>query len=158
MGVQWRTSRSGRTFRKVERDRECGEDEADEKWPDFGVMCPICVKPRGAQKYVPLSFCDMIGLADRVPDLTEGASRWLTALEVKTAGLTLALGDIKALLIHISGKHTAEEIFVGAELWALAEGNSMATGPSIYIETGYGQSCGNIIWRRWIHPSWKRRC
>lgn len=39
--------------------------------------------------------------------------------------MTLALGDIKALLMHIISKHTAEEIFAGAGLLALIEGNTM---------------------------------
>lgn len=46
----------------------------------------------------------------------------ITTLEEKT-GLTLALGDIKTLLMHVSGKHSAEEVFAGADLQKLAEGN-----------------------------------
>ncbi|KAI3363283.1 hypothetical protein L3Q82_011906 [Scortum barcoo] len=87
-------------------------------------MCPIMTKPNGQRQYVPWSFCDMIGLADRLPDLTEGANKWITALEENTAGITLALGDIKALLMNIIGKHSTEEILLGAGLNALIGGNT----------------------------------
>lgn len=41
-----------------------------------------------------------------------------------TAGVTVALGDIKALLMHIIGKYAAEEVFLGANLGALVGGNA----------------------------------
>lgn len=66
----------------------------------------------------------MIGLAGRLPDLTEGANKWITNLEESTAGVTLALGDIKALLMHIVGKHTTEEILLDASLGTLVGGNA----------------------------------
>lgn len=66
----------------------------------------------------------MIGLADRLPDLTEGANKWITALEESTAGVTLALGDIKALVMYIIGKHDAEEILLKPGLKNLIEGNN----------------------------------
>lgn len=58
-------------------------------------MCPIIVKVRD-QHYVPWSFCDMTGLANRLSELTGGANKWITALEENIAGVKLALGDIKA--------------------------------------------------------------
>ena len=56
--------------------------------------------------YVPWSFMDMIGLAGRLPTLTDGANKWIIALEESTAGETLALGDIQALLMHTAKKNT----------------------------------------------------
>ena len=49
---------------------------------------------------------DMIGLAGRLPTLNDGANKWITALEESTAGETLALGDIQALLMHTAKKNT----------------------------------------------------
>ena len=54
---------------------------------------------------------DMVGLAGRLPDLTEGANKWITKLEENAAGVKLALGDVKALLMHVAGKQMTEEIF-----------------------------------------------
>lgn len=65
----------------------------------------------------------MVGLANRLPDLTDGANKWITTLEESRAGVALALGDIKALLMHIAGKHTNEEIFIAANLPEVAQGN-----------------------------------
>lgn len=65
----------------------------------------------------------MVGLAGRLPDLNKGANKWITALEENMAGVTLALGDIKALLMHVAGKSTTEEIFYGALLPAAVTRN-----------------------------------
>lgn len=78
-------------------------------------MCPIIAKQHGPQ-YVQWSFMDMIGLAGRMPDLHGGANKWITALEQNTAGVQLAIGDVKALLMYIAGKYKTEEIFNAAHL------------------------------------------
>lgn len=39
-------------------------------------------------------------------------------------GVTLALGDIKAQLMHIVGKHTTKEIFHAAELQLVVTGKT----------------------------------
>ncbi len=86
-------------------------------------MCPIITKAQGQTQYMPWSFMDMVGLASRLPDLHEGANKWITALEESTAGVKLALGDVKALLMHIIGKHITKEIFVAAGLPMVVSGN-----------------------------------
>ena len=86
---------------------------------------PLVTKGRNQiPQYTPWSFCDMIGLAGRLPDLNEGANKWITALEESTAGVTLALGDIKALLMHMAGTAATEEVFKGAHMPAVLLGNS----------------------------------
>ena len=87
------------------------------------TLCPLITKAQGQTQYVPWSFMDMVGLASRLPDLHEGANKWITALEESTAGVKLALGDIKALLMHIAGKHITEEILLAAQLPTLVAGN-----------------------------------
>lgn len=58
---------------------------------------------------------DMIGLADRLPEVTEGANKWITAVEENTGGKRVALGDMKALLMHVAGKQVTEDIFIVAK-------------------------------------------
>lgn len=50
----------------------------------------------GLQQFEPWSSCDMTGL-------TDGANKWITALEEGTAKVTLASEDSKALNIHVMG-------------------------------------------------------
>lgn len=66
----------------------------------------------------------MVGLAGRLPDLMHGVNKWITALEESAAEATLALGDIKALLMHVASKHTTDEIFHRAGLPQVATGNT----------------------------------
>lgn len=87
------------------------ESSKRSKWTP---MFLIISKASGRQQYVPWTFRDMIGLADRLPVLTDGINKWITALEESTAGVTLAFGDIKALLMHIAGKLTTEKILMNA--------------------------------------------
>lgn len=120
--------RSGRCFREQSpeslwQDKEEIEEEQEtrEATSPYQVttQCPIVTMAQGQIQYVPWSFMDMVGLASRRPDLHEGANKWITALEESTAGMQLALGDIKALLMHIAGKHIYEEIFHAARLLPL---------------------------------------
>lgn len=48
-------------------------------------------------------------MAGRLPEITEGANKWIVAKEESTTGVRLALGDIKVLLMHIVGKHVTED-------------------------------------------------
>lgn len=50
----------------------------------------------------------------RLPELSERAGKWITALEENKGGIRLTLGDIITLLIHVSGKHPTEGIFFKA--------------------------------------------
>lgn len=77
------------------------------------TMAPLITKG-GPPQYVPWSFMDMVGLAARLPHLSEGAGKWITALEESTGDTRLALGDIKALLMHVAGNYSTEEIFTKA--------------------------------------------
>ncbi|KAL7382642.1 hypothetical protein ABVT39_025623 [Epinephelus coioides] len=62
------------------------------------------------------------GLAERLPAL-DGADKWIMALEETTAGIQLALGDVKALLTYVAGKQITQEIFTEANVGA-AIGNN----------------------------------
>lgn len=90
-------------------------------------MFPIILKASGHQQYVPWTFHDTIGRADRLPVLTDGINKCITALEESTAGATLALRGIKALVMHIARKHSTEEILMNVfwvQLRTVVEGNA----------------------------------
>lgn len=63
--------------------RDSGNSDDDSAGEEVELMLPIVTKTSGHRQYVPWSFCDMIGLAGRLPDLTEGAKKWITVLEVQ---------------------------------------------------------------------------
>ncbi|XP_046870728.1 uncharacterized protein LOC124463065 [Hypomesus transpacificus] len=114
--------RLGRRSSQMDHPAEGGIEDLDAPTS----LCPLVVKGAGQNPmYVPWSFMDMIGLAGRLPTLTDGANKWITALEESTAGVTLALGDIKALLMHTAGKQITEEIFQGAQLPIVVSGNQV---------------------------------
>lgn len=53
---------------------------------------------RGRVKYRPFALGDIQALVDRLPPLTEGGSKWLSAVDSFSKGTTLAVGDMRALL------------------------------------------------------------
>ena len=57
---------------------------------------PILIK--GTQgHYVPWQTLDVAGLAARLPDIHEGAIKWIRAFKEETVGKLFAVGDIKAV-------------------------------------------------------------
>ncbi|KAL7384070.1 hypothetical protein ABVT39_023561 [Epinephelus coioides] len=128
-------------------------------------MRPFVTKTGGRKQYKPWPFMDMIGLAERLPVLTDGADKWIMALEETTADIQLALGDIKAILMwqhegviinlyirgsltdnatlgygprtHIKGKQTSLEIFTDIRL-------SAAIGNNVYDDESFGH------YRSWV--------
>ncbi|KAF5891944.1 uncharacterized protein DAT39_018350 [Clarias magur] len=73
----------------------------------------------------------MTGLANQLPDLCNGAQKWITQLEEKTIGHLLAIGDVKAILAQTIGKVKTTEILNEAGLQAAIgqnAGNSIAFG------------------------------
>lgn len=81
------------------RDRE--KIKKPIRFPD-GAMCPILVKGTNIN-YVPWQMLDLNGLLARLPNIHEGATRWIRAFEEQTTGLMLAMGDIKAILARVMG-------------------------------------------------------
>ncbi|KAL7384178.1 hypothetical protein ABVT39_025661 [Epinephelus coioides] len=104
------TLRNGRVIKVLKMTEEEGEDS------EGSSMCPIITKTSGRIQYDPWPFMDMIGLAERLPILTDGADKWILALEETTAGIRLAIGDIKAILMYVAGKQTTKEILTDAGL------------------------------------------
>ncbi|KAL7378214.1 hypothetical protein ABVT39_010382 [Epinephelus coioides] len=83
---------------------------------------------------------DMIGLVEQLPALTDGADKWIMTLEETTAGLHLALGDIKALLTYVAGKQTTHEMFNDARL-------GLAVTSNTYDDRDFGKH-RNRLWQQ----------
>lgn len=96
--------------------------------PYLESLCPLITKTQGQPHYVPWSFMDMHNLASRLPEITDGASKWIDTLEENTAVVTLALGDVKVLLMHVAGKHATEEVFATAEMEGVVKSHSRRRG------------------------------
>lgn len=71
---------------------------------------PILVKGASAH-YIPWQTLDLTGLVARLPDIHEGASKWIRAFEEETVGKMLALGDIKAIWAQSFGTPAMEVLF-----------------------------------------------
>lgn len=76
---------------------------------------PILIKGTQGQ-YVPWATQDLEGLVSRLPDIHEGAGKWIRVFEEETMGKLLAVGDIKALLARVIGGTKMEEILEASEL------------------------------------------
>ncbi|KAL7405332.1 hypothetical protein ABVT39_027323 [Epinephelus coioides] len=118
--------RVGMTLRSRKKVGDLLMDLSDED-SESSPMCPIVTKTSGRKQYEPWPFMDMIGLAERLPVLTDGADKWIMALEETTAGIQLAVGDIKAILTYVAGKQATKEIFTEAHL-STAIGTNMHDG------------------------------
>ncbi len=57
-----------------------------------------------------------MGLVTRLPDIHEGAGKWIKVLQEQTMGKLLAVGDIKSLLAKIMGGAKMEEIIQASDL------------------------------------------
>ncbi|KAL0150967.1 hypothetical protein M9458_053694 [Cirrhinus mrigala] len=81
----------------------------------LAAQLPILIK--GAQgQYVPWASQDLEGLVTRLPDIHEGAGKWIRVFEEETMGKLLAVGDIKALLAKTVGGAKMGEILQTASL------------------------------------------
>ncbi|XP_057194085.1 uncharacterized protein LOC130556800 [Triplophysa rosa] len=107
----WTRKEGGRLRKPVDisTPRKC------QKQSDAAGQCPILIKGRQAQ-YVPWGSQDLDGLVARLPDLHEGAGKWIKMVEDETTGKLLALGDIKALLAKCVGSSKMNELLRAAGL------------------------------------------
>ncbi len=75
----------------------------------MAAQLPILIKGTQGQ-YVPWATQDLDGLVTRLPDIHEGAGKWIKMFEEETMGKLLAVGDIKALLAKTIGGAKMKEI------------------------------------------------
>ncbi|XP_027855315.1 uncharacterized protein LOC114133525 [Xiphophorus couchianus] len=59
---------------------------------------PLLKTSTGGQKYVPFPLGDRDAIVDKLPSITAGGSLWLAELDLLTSGMTLALGDFRAIM------------------------------------------------------------
>ncbi|KAL0172944.1 hypothetical protein M9458_033255, partial [Cirrhinus mrigala] len=71
--------------------------------------CPILIK-QGHAQYIPWAGQDLDTLVSRLPDIHEGAGKWIRTFEEETTGKLLALGDIKALLAKCLGASKMNDV------------------------------------------------
>ncbi|XP_016341315.1 uncharacterized protein LOC107688212 isoform X2 [Sinocyclocheilus anshuiensis] len=71
--------------------------------------CPILIK-QGYAQYTPWASQDLDTLVSRLPDIHEGAGKWIRTFEEETTGKLLALGDIKALLAKCLGASKMNDV------------------------------------------------
>ncbi len=79
------------------------------------VECPILIK-QGYAQYIPWAGQDLDTLVSHLPDIHEGAGKWIRTFEEETAGKLLALGDIKALLAKCLGASKMNDILKQSSL------------------------------------------
>ncbi|XP_016522422.1 uncharacterized protein LOC107834927 isoform X2 [Poecilia formosa] len=101
---------------------------------DPSKQLPIILKGDIAQ-YLPFASMDLVGLVSRLPDIHNGAGRWIRALEEETVGKILALGDIKAIFAKVLGIATMQNILKDHP-WMLQE---RADGIEL-------NACRTVIW------------
>ena len=70
---------------------------------------PILIN-RTQGHYVPWQTLNLAGLVARLPDIHEGAIKWIRAFEEETVGTLLAVGHIKAVWAWCLGASTMEDI------------------------------------------------
>lgn len=114
-----------RLLKSGERDSEEEELSFDEeRWSqgrEKGTLrsqakqLPVLIKGTQGQ-YVPWATQDLEGLIARLPDVHEGAGKWIQTSEEETIGKLLAVGDIKAILAKILGGTKLEEILQASDL------------------------------------------
>ncbi|XP_032436519.1 uncharacterized protein LOC116731107 isoform X2 [Xiphophorus hellerii] len=59
---------------------------------------PLLKNSTEGQKYVPFPLDDREAIVDKLPSITAGGSLWLAELDLLTSGMTLALGDFRAIM------------------------------------------------------------
>lgn len=78
-------------------------------------QCPILIKGAQAQ-YVPWPTLDLEGLIARLPNIHEGAAKWIRVFEEESVGKLISLGDIKSLLAKTVGGAKMDEILHASNL------------------------------------------
>lgn len=90
----------------------------------LATQLPVLIKGNKGQ-YVPWATQDLEGLTTRLPDIHEGAGKWIKAFEEETMGKIIAVGDMKALMARILGGTKMEEILQISELDRAVDSNYM---------------------------------
>jgi len=76
----------------------------------------------------PWQTLDLAGLISRLPDIHEGAGKWIKAFEEETVSKMLALGDIKAVCAQSLGVSTMGNIWMADPMADGTELNAYRAG------------------------------
>ncbi|KAJ8278258.1 hypothetical protein GJAV_G00085650, partial [Gymnothorax javanicus] len=109
-------------------------EQEDDKVKEMAIQS-AAVETGGQKKFVPWSF-----IAEHLPDITDGAGKWITALEEHTRGTRFTFEHMKSLLRHVVGKRATKELFTAVGL------TQEALGHSVYHE-GFSRF-RNELWAR----------
>lgn len=90
-------------------------------------MMPLLAKRVGPTQYVPWGTQDLEGLKNILPNIYDGAGKWIRAFEEETTGRLLAMGDITALLAKVIGTTKLAELLEKAGI-NNAAGNPLIDG------------------------------
>ncbi|XP_072328578.1 uncharacterized protein [Scyliorhinus torazame] len=72
-------------------------------------VLPVILKG-GRLQYIPWSGQDLPSLINELPNILDGAGRWIGQLEAGMMGKRMALGDVKALLTKVLGMDQMAEV------------------------------------------------
>ncbi|MEQ2163152.1 hypothetical protein GOODEAATRI_027266 [Goodea atripinnis] len=78
-------------------------------------QCPLLTSSTGMTKHVPFSLGDVQVLVDKLPPIAGCGRVWLQELDILTKGMTLALGDFRAILGQSVRPSVAREIEQNAD-------------------------------------------
>ncbi|GCC28039.1 hypothetical protein chiPu_0006465 [Chiloscyllium punctatum] len=124
----------GRVWEELEIESESesdGESSSDGlsmgKRSQRGKTLPPLIKGGRQPQYVPWGTQDLEVLKNVLPNLHEGAGKWIRAFEDETTGQLLAMGDLKALLVRLMGRPKLKEIMDRAGLKNVVD-NPMVDG------------------------------
>ena len=80
---------------------------------------PVILKG-GRPQYIPWSGQDLPNLINELPNILDGAGRWIGQLEAGMVGKRMALGDVKALLTQVLGMDQMAEVMRRARIQTAA--------------------------------------
>ena len=73
------------------------------------IQYPILIKGKQS-RFIPWQTPDFAGLTSRLPDMHEGARKWIKVFEEETMGKILGIRDIKAVWARTMGIPAMENI------------------------------------------------
>ncbi|XP_059909428.1 uncharacterized protein LOC132459063 [Gadus macrocephalus] len=94
----------------LELDEKLRKSQRGKKAPDTvpGIF-PILVKGQQVH-YQPWGSQDLEGVISKLPNIHNGASKWIRTFEELTVGKLMAVGDLKALLARVLGLSKMESV------------------------------------------------
>ena len=87
-------------------------EEAGEKGEGqyLHMQAPILTLSNGVKQYKPYNPRDVQYIIDKLPPLPKGGSPWIKALYTATTGTSLAMGDLRAILVQCSSLTELQEL------------------------------------------------